>query len=165
MNKYQLQITPGELSFKPYFGYMVKIKTFAILSVLIFGIIPFTAGWLNYNIRYVLYGIGVILVFYTIYDYLFHVNVKFLFDKNAQVIYRINAPFFKQRLMTFDEMTIVNTSKDYGTMEYSIGRKKKEFVRNYSISDTFTGSKKSNGREQEYVEQVLNPILVFVESK
>jgi len=162
MHKYQLKITPHELSIKPYFGFMPKIKTFAILSVLIFGIVPFTDSWLNYNVRYILYGIGAILLFYAIYDFLFNVNVKFLFDKTDQNIYKINAPFFKRRLMTFEEMTIINISQEPGTMEYAIGQQKKQFVKNYSISDTFTNSKKSNAREQEYVEQVLNPILAFV---
>lgn len=165
MNKYQLKITPHELSIKPYYGFMPKIKAFAIISVLIFGIVPFTNSWLNYNIRYISYGIGAILVFYAIYDYLFNVNVKFLFDKNAEVIYKINTPFYKQRLMTFEEMTIINISREQGTMEYAIGQQKKQFMKNYSISDTFTNSKKSNAREQEYVDQVLNPILAFVKSE
>lgn len=164
MNKYQLKITPHELSIKPYFGLMPKIKIFALLSVLIFGAVPFMDSWLNYNIRYTLYGIGAIMVFYAIYDFLFNVNVKFLFDKNAGIIYKINAPFLKQRLMMFEEMTIINISQEPGCMEYAIGKKKKEFMKNYSISDTFTHSKKSNAREQEYVEQVLNPILEFVKS-
>ncbi|NLU96094.1 hypothetical protein [Chitinophaga sp. Ak27] len=164
MNKYQLKITSRELSIKPYFGFMPKIKAFALLSVLIFATVPFMGNWMNNHIRYTLYGIGAIMVFYAIYDFLFNVNVKFLFDKNAGVIYRINAPFLRQRLMTFEEMTIINVSGDPGCMEYAIGQKKKQFMKNYSISDTFTNSKKSNAREQEYVEQVLNPILEFVKS-
>jgi hypothetical protein len=165
MNKYQLKITPHELSIKPYFGFMPKIKTFAIVSVLIFGVVPFSDGWLNYNIRCILYGIGAIMMFYAIYDFLFNVNVQFLFDKNASSIYRINAPFLKQRLMAFEEMTIINISQEPGTMEYAIGQKGKQFMKNYSISDTFTNSKKSDVREQEFVEQVLNPILEFVKSE
>jgi hypothetical protein len=67
--------------------------------------------------------------------------------------------------MTFEEMTIINISREPGTMEYAIGQQKKQFMKNYSISDTFTNSKKSSVREQEYVEQVLNPILEFVKSE
>jgi len=163
--KYQLKITAHELSIRPYFGFMPKIKVFAALSVLVFLVIPFTGSWLNYNIRYVLYGVGGIMLIYAIYDFLFNVNVTFLFDKKGRVIYRINAPFFKKQLMSFEEMTIINISQEPGTMEYAIGQKDKQFVKNYSISDTFTNSKKSNAREKQYVEQVLDPILEFVKSE
>lgn len=64
--------------------------------------------------------------------------------------------------MSFEEMTILTTS-EYGAFTYAIGRKKKQFLKNYSISDTFTNSKKSKQREEEYVAEILNPILKFVE--
>ena len=63
--------------------------------------------------------------------------------------------------MAFDEMTIL-TNSETGLMTYSIGRKKKQFEKNYSISDTFSNSKKSLAREKEYVENILNPILQFI---
>lgn len=132
------------------------------MSILIFGIVPFTGELLNYNIRSTSYAIGAVLGFYCMYDYIFNTNVKFLFDKTTRSIYKINGTFFKKRLMSFDEMTIINKT-EYKTFEYAIGVKKKQFLKNYSISDTFTNSKKSKQKEQEYVEKILNPILNFIE--
>lgn len=164
MNQYQLTITPSELSIKPFFGYKNKIRLFVFLAVLIFGSMPFLTDVVDYNIRYVSYGIGGIMLFYAVYDFLFHVNVMFLFDKKTNSIYKINAPFFKKRLMAFDEMTIINTS-ECGAMQYAIGKKRNQFLKNYIISDTFTNSKKSQERETEYVEKVLDPILDFIKNE
>lgn len=50
-------------------------------------------------------------------------------------------------------------------MTYAIGKKKKQFMRNYPISDTFSGSEKSKIREIEYVEDIINPIIEFVNKK
>jgi len=162
VDKYQLKITPYELSIRPYFGYMPKIKLFAFLFVLIFGLLPFFHTLLTTDIVRIVSVLGGILLFYTIYDYLFHVNAMFLFDKRTRSIYKITGLIFKKRLMAFDEMTIL-TNSECGLISYSIGRKKKQFVKNYSISDTFSNSKKSMVREKEYVENILNPILKFIE--
>ncbi|EJL68293.1 hypothetical protein [Chryseobacterium populi] len=80
-HQYQLRITSSELTIKPYFGYMPKVKIFGLLSVLIFCIVPFS-------------------------DYL-----------------------------------------------------------NYPISDTFNNGKKSQAREAEYIEYVLNPIYKFINTQ
>ncbi|MEY8760028.1 hypothetical protein [Chryseobacterium tongliaoense] len=66
--------------------------------------------------------------------------------------------------MTFDEMTIITTA-EYGEIAYAIGSKKKEFLKNYPISDTFGSSKKSEAREAEYIEYILNPIYEFINTQ
>jgi hypothetical protein len=158
-DKYKLTISAEELTIKPYFSYQIKLWIFALLSALIFGLVPFLRA-LSYDVRSTAYAIGGVMVAVGLYEFLFQVNVKFLFDKRTHAIYRINAPFFRRRLMSFDEMTILNTS-EFGSTEYAIGKKKNQFVRNYSISDSFGSSKKGQRREAEYVEQILNPILEF----
>lgn len=162
-DQYQLKITSSELTIKPYFGYMPKIKIFGLLSVLIFCIVPFS-DYLNYNIRYVLYGIGGIMLGYAIYDFLFRAGVKFLFDKKTKTIYKIYISSVKKKLMTFDEMTIITTA-EYGEIAYAIGRKKKQFLKNYPISDTYNNGKKDQIREAEYIERILNPIHEFINTQ
>lgn len=159
MNKYQLKITPYELSIRPYFTYMPKIRLFVILFVLVFSSLIFLHNLLDADIIRIVIAAGVILLFYIIYDYLFHVNVRFLFDKRTRSIYKVNV--FKKRLMAFDEMTIL-TNSEYGDITYIMGRKKNQFVKHYTISAAFGTSKKHQAREKEYIEQILNPILEFV---
>jgi hypothetical protein len=161
MNRYQLTLTPSQLSIKPYFGYKGKIRLFGLLALLLFGSLPFLRELIGYDLQCVGYVLGGCMVVYALYDFLFHLNVTFLFDKETGSIYKINSPFYKKRLMGFEEMLIIN-SWECGAMHYVIGRKGKQFLKNYSISDTFTDSKKSREREVAYIEEVLGPILDFV---
>lgn len=163
MNKYQLKITANELSIRPYFGYLPKIRVLAFLFVLTFSALPFFRNLLTTDIIRVIIALGGIFLFYIVYDYLFHVNVVFLFDKRTKAIYRLRGIVFKKRIMDFDEMTIL-TNSEYGSITYAIGIKKKQFEKNYSISDTFNNNKKGRIREEEYVEKILNPILAFVKN-
>ncbi|RPD41202.1 hypothetical protein [Chitinophaga barathri] len=165
MEKYQLTITPSELSIRPYFGYLPKIRLFAILFILTFSAAPFLRNLLilTSDVLKIVYVLGSILLLYAVYDYLFHASVRFLFDKRTRSIYKVNGIAFKKRLMAFDEMTVL-TGSEYGLNTYAIGRKKKQFVKNYSISGPFGNSKKDRAREEEYVEKILNPILEFIKS-
>ncbi|ASK29059.1 hypothetical protein CEY12_02590 [Chryseobacterium sp. T16E-39] len=141
---------------------MPKIIVFAVLAVLIFCFVPFLHQ-VNYNIRYTSYGIGGVMLFYSIYDYIFHASVEFLFDKKTNSIYKVYLFSIKKRLMALDEMTIINTA-EYGDMTYAIGKKREQFLKNYPISDAFSGSKRSIKRETEYAEHILSPLLQFVNS-
>lgn len=161
MNRYQLTLTPSQLSIKPYFAYRSKIRLFGLLSLLLLGGLPFLRGIIGYELQCVGYVLAGCMAVYALYDFLFHLNVTFLFDKKTDSIYKINAPFYKKRLMGFEEMLIIN-SWECGAMHYVIGRKGKQFLKNYSISDTFTNSKKSRDREAAYIDEVLGPILDFV---
>lgn len=161
MDKYQLKITANELSIRPYFGYLPKIRLFVLLAVVIFGGLPFVQTLLTMDVVRIVYAIGGMFLFYAGYDYLFHANVKFLFDKNTRCVYRANGKLFKKQIMAFDELTILTTS-EHGLTAYALGRKRNQFVKNYAISDLFSNSKKDQAREAAYTEQVLAPILAFI---
>jgi hypothetical protein len=163
MNRYQLKITSGQLSIRPYFSYLLKIRLFVYLFLLIFCLLPFIHHLLTSDILLIVIILGGILLFYIVFDYLFHASVVFLFDKETRSIYKLYGKLFKRRLMAFEEMTII-TNDEYGSKAYSIGRKKHQFVKNYIISDTFSNSKKGMAREAAYVEQILTPILEFVKT-
>lgn len=162
-DKYKFTHNSEELTIKPYFGYKIKFWSLTVLSAAIFIIVPFLGNAISFDVSSVCYALGGVMVAIALYDFLFRLNVKFLFDKRTSAIYKINAPFFKSRLMAFDEMTIINTT-EHGDMEYAIARKKSQFLKHYSISDTFGSDKKSLQREADYVEEILNPILEFVRS-
>jgi len=159
MNKYQLKITPYELSIRPYFAYLPKIRLLVVLFILVSGTLPFIHNLLSADVINIMIALGLIFLFYIVWDYLFYVNVRFLFDKRTRSVYKVNV--FRKRLMGFDEMTVL-TNSAYGDITYIIGKKQNQFVKNYAISDAFGTSKKHQAREKEYIEQILNPILEFI---
>ena len=161
MHQYQLTITPDELVIRPYFGYLPKIRAFASLAAVIFAGLPFLQRQLTQDVSRVICVAGGILLCYALYDYLFHASVKFLFDKRTRSVYKISGLIFRKQLMHFEEMTILTTS-EYGDREYSIGRKKNQFIRNYPISAPFGNNRRGREREAEYREHILPPILTFI---
>lgn len=90
VEKYKLEISSFELSIKPYFAYLTKIKWFAAISITLACAIRFVKDKVNYDVWTMGYVITGILAFYVVYDFLFNANVKFLFDKNTKSIYKIN---------------------------------------------------------------------------
>ncbi len=161
--KYRFSQNSEEITIQPYFAYKMKVWILFVLSALVFGIIPYVGDTVSYDVRTTAYAIAGVMTAVALYDYLFRIHVKFLFDKRTSSIYKINGPLLKSRLMSFDEMTIINTTQ-HGEMEYAIAPKKNQFVRNYSISDSFGSGAKSLKREEVYIEEILNPILNFVKS-
>lgn len=63
--------------------------------------------------------------------------------------------------MDFDEMTYF-VKDEGGGYCYAIGKKKKQFIKNYRVSNYFSNSKSSQKTEDEYLENILFPILKLV---
>ncbi|UTX50953.1 hypothetical protein KIK00_19910 [Chryseobacterium sp. MA9] len=110
----------------------------------------------QFKIAMILWAIYMI---YFLFDLVFRVPVKFIFDKSEKCIYR--KLLLSKKLMNFDEMTyFVNDER--GTYYYSIGKKRNQFVKNYRISNYFSGSKASERREDEYIKEILCPVLIAI---
>ncbi|MBC9933136.1 hypothetical protein [Chitinophaga qingshengii] len=109
--------------------------------------------------------LGLALVVYLaghgLYDYLFHYNVGYEFDKYTNTVYKINPPFGKKKIMRLDEMVLF-TQMVTGEWYYAIGIKKKQFLKNYKISPSFDDGKASKKMLIEFEEMVLNPIMALV---
>ncbi|TZF94393.1 hypothetical protein FW781_16215 [Chryseobacterium panacisoli] len=104
-------------------------------------------------------GLWSIYMIYFLSDLFFRIPVKYIFDKSEKCIYR--KLLLSKKLMNFDEMTyFVNDER--GGYYYSIGKKRNQFVKNYRISNYFSGSKASERREDEYVREILCPVLMAV---
>ncbi|KMQ58511.1 hypothetical protein ACM46_22515 [Chryseobacterium angstadtii] len=93
---------------------------------------------------------------YFLIDLLFRVPVKYIFDKREKCIYR--KLFFTQKIMNFDEMTYF-INEDSGGYYYVIGKKRNQFVKNYRISNYFSGSAASRIKEDEFQNTILFPVL------
>lgn len=107
----------------------------------------------------VVFAIWIVCMGYLLFDLFFRVPVKFIFDKSERCIYK--KWMLSRKIMTFDEMAYF-INEERGGYYYSIGKKRNQFVKNYRISNYFSGSKKSFEREDEYIKEILCPILIAV---
>lgn len=64
--------------------------------------------------------------------------------------------------MKLDE-AIIFTSSESGDWHSSLGIKKKQFLKSYKISPNFGSEKTSRKRIKEYEEEILGPIIIFLE--
>ncbi len=68
----------------------------------------------------------------------------------------------EKKLMQLDE-AVIFTSSESGDWHYSLGIKKKQFLKNYKISPRFGSGKISMRWAAEYEEKILFPIMDLLE--
>lgn len=88
----------------------------------------------------------------------FRVPIRYIFDKYNNAIYREAKPFGRQQLMALKEATIFTRTQS-GDWCYCLGKKKKQFLKSYTISPTFSSGKASQKLAKEYEEEILVSIM------
>lgn len=157
-DRYKFQENGSEISFMPNYNFLRVLVWWLALGVIALPlIIYFFMDKMSGDQFKIALGLWIIYMVYFLFDLFFRVPVKYIFDKSEKCIYR--KLLLSKKLMNFDEMTyFVNDER--GGYYYSIGKKRNQFVKNYRISNYFSGSKASDKREDEYVEKILFPVLI-----
>lgn len=157
-NKYKVAETAQTISLQPHYHLLKGLFWFAAAMVAIAaGLFVFHAQ-LGEGARVLGYALLVYLFLHGLYDFIFRVNVRYEFNKTSNAVYKTNIPFPRKRLMSLDELVIF-TSSDQGGWHYAMGARKKQFIKNYAISEDFGSGKKSQRLLGAYEAEVLEPIL------
>lgn len=159
-DRYKFEENGSEISFMPNYNFLrTLVWWLALGGIALPVILYYFKGKTSGDQFKIAMGLWTIYMIYFLFDLLFRVPVKYIFDKSEKSIYR--KLLLSKKLMNFDEMTyFVNDER--GGYYYSIGKKRNQFVKNYRISNYFSGSKASDRREGEYIEKILCPILIAV---
>ncbi|WP_278352758.1 hypothetical protein [Chryseobacterium gleum] len=159
-DRYRFEENGSEISFMPNYGFLRTLIWWLALGVIALPlIICFFIDKISGDQFKITIGLWTIYMIYFLFDLFFRIPVKYIFDKSERCIYR--KLLLSRKLMNFDEMTyFVNDER--GEYYYSIGKKRNQFVKNYRISNYFSGSKASERREDEYIKEILGPVLIAV---
>jgi hypothetical protein len=159
-DRYRFEENGSEISFMPNYGFLRTLIWWLALGVIALPlIIGFFIDKISGDQFKITIGLWAIYMIYFLFDLFFRIPVKYIFDKSERCIYR--KLLLSRKLMNFDEMTyFVNDER--GGYYYSIGKKRNQFVKNYRISNYFSGSKASERREDEYIKEILGPVLLAV---
>ncbi|MCD9618058.1 hypothetical protein [Chryseobacterium gleum] len=159
-DRYRFEENGSEISFMPNYGFLRALIWWLALGVIALPlIICFFIDKISGDQFKITIGLWAIYMIYFLFDLFFRIPVKYIFDKSERCIYR--KLLLSRKLMNFDEMTyFVNDER--GGYYYSIGKKRNQFVKNYRISNYFSGSKASERREDEYIKEILGPVLMAV---
>lgn len=154
--RYKFEENGGEISFMPNYNFLRTLRWWLAVGILAVPAVYYFKNIISekaFIIASVIWGIYMI---YFLFDLVFRVPVKYIFDKREKCIYR--KLFLTQKIMSFDEMTYF-INEESGAYYYVIGKKRNQFVKNYRISNYFSGSKASRIREDEFLEKILYPVL------
>ncbi|WP_241676948.1 hypothetical protein [Chryseobacterium sediminis] len=159
-DRYKFEENGSEISFMPNYNFLRTLVWWLALGIIALpAIIYYFRDKMSGDQFKIALGLWAIYMIYFLFDLLFRIPVKYIFDKSEKCIYR--KLLLSKKLMNFDEMTyFVNDER--GGYYYSIGKKRNQFVKNYRISNYFSGSKASHRREDEYVKEILCPVLIAV---
>ncbi|WP_347217990.1 hypothetical protein [Chryseobacterium sp.] len=160
IDRYKFEENGSEIRIMPNYNFLSALIWWLVLGIIALPVIIYyfmdKMSGDQFKITLILWAIYMI---YFLFDLFFRIPVKYIFDKSEKCIYR--KLIISKKLMTFDEMTyFINDER--GGYYYSIGKKRNQFVKNYRISNYFSGSKKSNEREDDYIKEILCPILIAV---
>lgn len=156
---YNRKITDGQMSFQPNKVYKVKIIICLILAVVAF-ILP--QLWrLSYQVSMLVMCIGGICAFYAVYDFLFKLNLTFVFNQLTREVYQQVPGLYSRKLMSFEEVYFLQET-DTGDLYYVISNKKNKFGKNYIISDYFPDTKKGRKRQEQFETEILEILKTMI---
>lgn len=156
IDRYKFEDNGSEISFMPNYNFLHTLRWWLGAGILAIPVLYYFRNRLFENTVTIISVIWGIYMVYFLWDLLFKVPVKYIFDKREKSIYR--KLFLTKKIMSFDEMTYF-INDESGAYYYVIGKKRNQFVKNYRISDYFSGSKSSRIKEQEFLDKILYPVL------
>lgn len=156
VDRYKFEDNGSEISFMPNYNFLRTLRWWLGAGILAIPVLYYFRGMLSENTVTIISVIWGIYMVYFLWDLLFKVPVKYIFDKREKSIYR--KLFLTKKIMSFDEMTYF-INDESGAYYYVIGKKRNQFVKNYRISDYFSGSKSSRIKEEEFLDKILYPVL------
>lgn len=159
-DRYKFEENGSEISFMPNYNFLRTLVWWLGAGVIaLMVIIYYFRDTMSGDSFKIALGLWAIYMIYFVFDLIFRVPVKYIFDKSEKCIYRKR--LIASKIMNFDEM-VYFLNDESGGYYYSIGKKRNQFVKNYRISNYFSGSKASIRREEEYVKEILCPVLIAV---
>ena len=160
IDRYKFEETGSEISFMPDYHFLRTLVWWLGLGVI--GLVVIVYYFMDkmsgdqFRTALIIWGI---YMAYLLFEIIFRAPVKYIFDKSEKCIYK--KWMLSKKIMNFDEMTYFIKNENGGYC-YLIGKKRNQFVKSYRISNYFSGSKASHRREDEYIKEILWPVLTAV---
>ncbi|MCL1666526.1 hypothetical protein M2T82_00465 [Elizabethkingia ursingii] len=143
----------------PNYNFLHALVWWLLLGIVAVPVIYLCMDYMSQDIFLIALIVWGLYMAYFIFDLIFRIPVKYIFYKSEKSISRKN--IISRKIMNFDEMTYFIKDESGGYC-YAIGKRKRQFIKNYRISNYFSNSKVSQKKENEYLENILFPVLKLV---
>lgn len=166
-DKYQIEKGNENFSFQPYFRYKNSLKWYVLSFLIIGGILAFYFQFLEQIhevVTSILVALLIIIVIGFLQELLIKIPIKYQFDARENAIYKSSLLLKNRKIMSLKDVVIFRGSS-MGSWHYSMGEKRKQFVKSYTISEDFGSGEKSNRKVELFEEEILNEIYRLQESQ
>ena len=126
-------------------------------------ILPFFREMMDEAVFYALYILFAYGVIHSLYDIMIRAKIRYTFDVRDNSVYRISPVSAKKKIMKLDE-AVIFVSSEMGSWHYSLGAKKSQFIKSYTLSENFGSGKKSEEKQEAYEKQILMKINKMIDS-
>jgi hypothetical protein len=152
----------GQLRIQPNKGYKIKIIICVLLAVAAFLIT--VLGPLSYQLRMLIGCIGLVCAGYAVIDFLFKMNLTYIFDPAERVVYQKVPGLYTRRLMSFEEVYLLPETT-YGEVQYVMSNRKNKYGRNYALSNHFALTRKGRQQQALFETEVLEVITELLSKR
>jgi len=126
-------------------------------------LLPLFREMLDEALFYALYILLAYGVAHSLYDIMITAKIRYTFDLRDNSVYRMSPFSAKKKIMKLEE-AVVFVSSEMGSWHYSLGAKKSQFIKSYTLSENFGSGKKSDEKQEEYEKQILTKINNMIDS-
>ncbi|EEI89726.1 hypothetical protein HMPREF0765_4631 [Sphingobacterium spiritivorum ATCC 33300] len=162
-DKLRFEDTSDSISLQPNRRIVSSLLCYAVAVMITVVVLNLFVQQLGDGGRILCLSIIIYFILHGLYDILFRLHVRYIFDRYNRVVYRENPPFGRRKLMKFDE-AVIFINADSGCWHYSLGIKKKQFLKNYKISPNYSKRKVCERESMEFEEEILDPLMHLLES-
>lgn len=159
-DRYKFEKNGSEITFMPHYYFLRTLRWWLAAGILAVPVGYWLKDTVNEKVLIIAFALWVVYMGYLMVDLVFRVPVKYIFDKREKSIYRKH--FTTKKIMNFDEMTYF-INEDSGGYYYAIAKKRSQFIKNYKVSNYFSGSQSSREKENEFLQKILYPVLDALE--
>jgi predicted membrane metal-binding protein len=149
-------VSSESLTLQPNKRYRNKIIICLLLAAIAF-LLPYFMV-IGRDLYLLILSIGIFCTIYALYDFLFKLNLTYVFDLTQRQLFQKVPGLYTRKLMSFDEVYIL-LETDNSEPHYVLSNRKNRYGKSYAISDYFSGTRKGAIEQERYETEVLEVVI------
>ncbi|MDR6196692.1 hypothetical protein [Siphonobacter sp. SORGH_AS_0500] len=159
IDTYRIQETARQFSLQPFYPYKKRLKWYAG-SVLLIGIAGlYCFHQVNDTVKIIGSALLIVLAGFGIKEGIFEATIAYTFDIDSNAVYQKISFLPRRKILALNEVVLFK-SNELGSWHYTMGADKKQFLKNYTISERFGTD--NSARLLAYEDEVLTKIKTCI---
>ncbi|PVH25440.1 hypothetical protein [Sphingobacterium corticibacter] len=160
-DKYQIEETSTTFSFKPFYHSKNRLWWFVFAILLFIGLSAYFLERENYLLLIFSCTITLVLIWYFMKSVLVYGPLRYTFNPSENAVYQSNLWHRNKKILVLDKVVIFRNT-EMGSWHFSMGEKKRQFVKSYIISEYFP-NKKGGAALTRFENEILQKIETMIQ--